>query len=230
MKPARRLNALRFSLSLLTLFSLIVFAPRADFAQDTSVSQMPVSLALVFDLSQSTALALSRQTPTIKPKEFEKLLSPLFLTGSRNQYFIISVSTDPKVILDGSTDGKATLKALSKLGSMRREGATALYDACFLAINKVTRAEPSKRVLVVVSDGVDTLSKRTLNEVKRALVDSKVKLYAIVSKSEDGVKVYEAGIKALDEMASISGGEVFRPQRSEDLNAVMEMLVAKIQQ
>ena len=225
MRLARRRSILYFSP--LTLFIVMVFAPRAEVAQDTAAAvETPLSLALIFDLSQSTVL--QRQGPTIKPKHFKQLFSSLLQPGSRNQFFIISMSTAPKVILDGSTDGKATLKALSKLAAIERGGATALYDACFLGIKKVTLAEPSKRVLIAVSDGVDTMSRKTLSVVKRALVDAKVTLYAIVVKSED--KVFDERIKALDEMAAISGGEAFHPERSEDLKAILERIAVKLRE
>lgn len=220
-------NILHFSSSSFILFVLTVCASPARLAQGTSGAPVPLTIAVVFDLSVSTA-SLSRQSPTVKPKDLKQVLSPLFQPDSHNQYFIIGVSTVPQIILDGSMNGEATLKALSKLASLPREGATALYDACFLGIRKVTRPEPSKRVLLVVSDGVDTISHKSLNEVKSALVDRQVKLYAIVTKTDD--KTYREGAKSLDELASISGGESFYPKNSKDLKAIMESIVAKLQQ
>lgn len=226
MRLCRFSRILRFSLLPLALLLLIAVMSPAELSQETNASQTPITIAIVFDTSQSTVL--QNQSSLIKPKDLKAVLSPLFQLNSQNQYFIINVSTSPQVILDGSLDGAATLKALSKLAAVRREGATALYDACFLAIRKVTRAEPSKRVLLVVSDGVDTLSYKSLNEVKRALVDRNVKFYAIVRQTDD--RAHPRGTKALAELAAISGGESFHPKKSEDLKAIMESIVAKLQQ
>jgi hypothetical protein len=201
---------------------LTLSAPPAS-SVPTSVPLVPISLAIIFDLSQSTNE--KDQSPTVKPKDLKSLLSQLFQLNGQNQYFIIGVSTTPTVILNGSTDSAVTLKALSKLASIRREGATTLYDACYLGVEKVTQAESSNRVLLVVSDGVDTLSKKTLKEVKRALVEKKVKLYAIVGMSKNNV--YKG---ALDELASSSGGIAFHYKEAKDLGPIMESLGAKMQQ
>jgi Ca-activated chloride channel family protein len=186
-------------------------------------SPMPIGLVIIFDLSGSVNEL--DQSPTVKPKDLKLLLSRLFQLGGENQYFIIGVSTTSNVILNGSTDGDVTLKALSKLASIRREGATALYDACYLGVERVVQGKPSNRVLLVVSDGVDTISKKSLDEVERALIEKKVKLYAIVGKSTNNV--YRG---ALDKLASSSRGIAFHYKQREDIPSIMESIVTKIQQ
>jgi hypothetical protein len=212
----------RLSLSWFSLLLLTVSVPSTG-SIPTSASPMPVSLVIIFDLSQSVNEL--DQSPTVKPKDLKLLLSRLFQLSGQNQYFIIGVSTTPTVILNGSTDGGITLKALSKLASIRREGATALYDTCYLGVERVAQREPSNRVLLVVSDGVDTTSKKSLYEVERALIENKVKLYAIVGKSNNNV--YEG---ALDKLASSSGGVAFHYKQREDLSSIMESIVTRIQQ
>jgi hypothetical protein len=77
---------------------------------------------------------------------------------------------------------------------------------------------------------VDTLSNRTSNEVKRALSENKVLLYAIESgQTKVKGKASIRGAKVLDELASITGGLAFHPDRPEDISAVIESIVAKIQ-
>jgi VWFA-related protein len=217
-----RLSLLSFALILLPL----VFASTAERAQETSASQTPIIIAILFDTSQSTSL--QNEYTLVKPKDLKMVLTPLFQLNSQNQYFIINVNTSPKVILDGSADSEQALKALSKLASLSRGGATALYDACYIAIRKVTRTEPSKRVLIVVSDGMDTISSKSFNEVKRALIDRNVQLYAIISQTRESRS--EEGSRALDELASVSGGESFYPKGSQDLKAIMEKIVTLLQE
>ena len=215
-------NTIRLLLSCLLSLLLIISAPSVSITP-ASASAMPINLAIIFDLSES--VNASYQSPTVKPKDLKDLLSQLFQLSSQNQYFIIGVSTTPTMILNGSTDSNITLKALSKLASKRREGATALYDACYLGIEKVAQGESSKRVLLVVSDGVDTTSNKTSKDVKRALIEKKVKLYAIVGRSENN-----AYNRILDEMASISGGVVFHYEQSKDINNIMVSIAAKLQE
>jgi Ca-activated chloride channel family protein len=193
----------------------------------------PISIAIIFDLSTSANPAF--QFPTIKPKDLKDFLTQLFRLSDQNRYYIIGFSTTPNVFLDGSTDSKLTLKALSKLGSEERQGATALYDACYLGIEKVAQEESSEGALLVVSDGGDNISSKTFGEVKRALVEKKVKLYAVVPWSNNNVpknvNAYKRALiykKALDEMASISGGAVFQYERSKDISPILASIVAKL--
>jgi Ca-activated chloride channel family protein len=217
-----RQNNKRLLLSCFAVVLIAISVPSAG-SYPAVVSPMPISLAIIFDLSQS--VSASDQSPTVNPKDLKTLLSRLFQLSGQSQYFIIGVSSTPTVILNGSSDAKVTLKALSKLASIRREGATALYDACYLGVEKVAQGERSSRVLLVVSDGVDTLSKRTLKQLKTALIEKKVELYAIVGMSQNNV--YKG---ALDELASSSGGVAFHYKQHEELSPIMERFFAAMQQ
>jgi Ca-activated chloride channel family protein len=228
--PSKKRNVLSFSSPALILFLFLVFVPSAGFAQIRSVSPPPpINIAVIFDLSQSSSDSSDpRQRPRIKPQKYVEALTRLVQLNNQNQYFIISIGTTPTLILNGSSDADAIRHEISRLAFMPHEGATALYDACYLGIEKVTQDERSKRVLLVVSDGMDTLSRKYLNDVRRALIERDVKLYAIVQEHKD--KLYKVGAKVLDELASISGGEAFHPNSSEDLSAIIENLIGKLRE
>jgi Ca-activated chloride channel homolog len=219
------LNKWQNTLSLVPacLFSLLLITSGPSFGLGRqAAAATPINIAIIFDLSRSANS--SNQSPTVTPKDLKSLLSHLFQRSSRNQYFIVGVSTTPTMILNGSTDSDATMKALSKLGS-KREGATALYDACYLGIEKVAQGESSKRVLLVISDGVDTISDKTASEVKRMLAEKKVQLYAIVGRSKNNV--YDG---VLDEMASISGGAAFHYAQAKEISPILVSLAGKLRE
>lgn len=216
-------NATHLSISFFAVL-LVFLTPAAGFGQSASTS--PISIAIIFDQSASTASPSSASA--IKPKEFIKALAPLFQLPGQNQYFVISVASTPTVVLDGSRDGEAAFKTLSKLASARRAGATALYDACYLGIEKVTQGAYPKRVLLVVSDGVDTLSEKKLGDVKGALSGKGITLYAINSGNPKD-KFNAEGAKHMEEMASASGGALYRPEQAEELNKIVASIVASLQ-
>ena len=62
---------------------------------------------------------------------------------------------------------------------VQTRGNTALYDACYLGVEKVQRGAHPKRALLLISDGQDNNSRYTFNELRRLLKESDVVLYGI---------------------------------------------------
>ena len=55
-------------------------------------------------------------------------------------------------------------------------GQTALYDACYLGVEKVQRGVHPKRALLLISDGQDNNSRYTFTELRKLLKESDVTL------------------------------------------------------
>ena len=215
---------LHFLLLSLTLFLLTAGSPSVKFAQNTVATSTPMDVAIIFDQSASRDAANQ-----IKPKRLAQSLFPLFQLNNQNRYFIIGVGTKPSLVLNGSTDANATYKTLVRLASTQPEGATALYDACYSGIEKVTQSAHSKKILLVLSDGLDTVSNKSLSSIDRALIENKVKLYAINVMLPKAL-AYQKGANALNNLASASGGVVFHPNKPEDLDAIVKGLIARLQE
>src|SRR5262249_60207422 len=58
----------------------------------------------------------------------------------QDEYFLISFSSSPQLLLDGERDSKA---ALDQFNNVDPKGETALYDAVYLGIEKVSRDRKS---------------------------------------------------------------------------------------
>jgi VWFA-related protein len=66
-----------------------------------------------------------------------------------------------------------------------RRGGKQLYDAIFLAADDVLKNQPGRRVMIVLSDGVDRGSKETLNSAIEAAQRANITIYAVYVKSEE---------------------------------------------
>ena len=77
---------------------------------------------------------------------------------------------------------------MDKLTFVQTKGQTALYDACYLGVEKVTRGTHPKRAVLLISDGQDNSSRYTFSELRRLLKESDVIIYAvgILSGHDDG--------------------------------------------
>ncbi|MDQ3252424.1 MAG: VWA domain-containing protein, partial [Acidobacteriota bacterium] len=109
----------------------------------------PVSLGVVFDVSGSMS--------GDKIKRAREALRKFVETShNSDEYFLIGFNHRPQLLLDRTRDSNALL---DKLTLVQTKGQTALYDACYLGVEKVTRGTHQKRALLVISDGQDNSSR-----------------------------------------------------------------------
>jgi len=203
------------------LLLLTSWTPSLSSTQSSSTKSPRASNAVILDVSDSTA-----QTTRIRKRKLIESLQRLVQNYDESQYYLIGVSTTPTIILDNSIDEYTVSREISKLLSKRREGGTALYDACYLGIERLKQTTFAKRNLIVVSDGIDTMSVKSLRDVENALSDNNVRLYAIAVPTQ--IELTHKGIRTLNALASASGGLSFYPTKSEDLDAIVDNVLAEL--
>ena len=104
-------------------------------------------------------------------------------------------------------------------------GRTALYDAIAEALIRVRTGSRDKKVLLVISDGGDNASTRTLAQILAMAGESGTLVYTVgIFDEEDPDK--NPGV--LRRLARETGGEAFIPGRSEPLTSVCERIARDI--
>jgi VWFA-related protein len=73
----------------------------------------------------------------------------------------------------------------SEEGGGRRHGGKQMYDAIYLASNELMLKDPGRKVLIVLSDGVDRGSKESLNDSIDAAEKANVEVYTVYFKGEE---------------------------------------------
>ncbi len=106
-------------------------------------------------------------------------------------------------------------------------GETALYDATYLGVEKVTRGSRARRAILLITDGNDTCSRYTLEELRRSLQESDVVLYAIGILATSRVEA-RAGRTTLKELASVSGGKAFFPNSEAEMIEAFERIALEL--
>lgn len=100
-----------------------------------------------------------------------------------------------------------------RLLSLKAAGATPLFDALAYGADFLSRRQmPAvRRVMILFSDGDDTISKTSASEVLQAAIDSGALIYAIdLSKTGEG----SHGSAMLQQMAEATGGRYFSSRKS----------------
>ena len=179
----------------------------------------PVSLGVVFDVSGSMG--------GDKIMRAREALSRFVDTShSRDEYFLIGFNTRAQLLLDHTRDSDALMQ---KLTFIQTRGQTALYDATYLGVERVTRGAHKKRAVLLISDGQDNSSRYTFSELKRLLKESDVIIYAIgiVGAGDDSALGY-GGRAILEELAGVSGGKAFFPSTGAEMNDTFERIALEL--
>ena len=184
----------------------------AVFERQTS---QPLSISLLVDTSGSTAKDRAYEIESIR-----KFLKAVLAEGNASDAAALYSFNEDVYLQAGFTRKLDRLE--SGLRSLRSHGATALYDALYLAGQDLERRD-GRRVVVVVSDGGDTISKMNFAQSLEALHNANSVLYAIlVVPVEADAGRNLRGENALITLTSWTGGKVFFPTPGTALDLVFQ--------
>ncbi len=136
--------------------------------------------------------------------------------------FVVGFDATPEVTQDFTDDAEKLAHGVREL---RPGGGTALYDALYYACRdkllKAPQTGPSRRAIILLSDGDDNQSHVTREEAIEMAQRADAIIYTI-STNVSGTK--GAGDKVLERMADATGGRAFFPFQIRDVtNAFAEI-------
>lgn len=141
-----------------------------------------------------------------------------------DDFFLMAFNRSPQLLLSGSNDPRALVAALDRYAAARPKGQTALYDALYLALGQAERGKHRRRAVLLISDGMDTVSRYTFPELRRRLKESDVNVYAVDIVRADEIlgELGWAARSTLKELADLSGGRAYFPSSQQELYDVTE--------
>jgi len=150
-----------------------------------------------------------------------------------DQAALMSVASESRIELQFNSEVDQLVNAI---GLLKAQGATALYDGMISAA-RYLRPSEGRHVMVVLSDGSDTVSNSTLAQALSEAQKSDAVIYGVHSTGvAPSANVQDlAGEFVLKAMAEDTGGRAFFPpiyedQRKEarDLDAIYKRLAAEV--
>ncbi|HYE72337.1 MAG TPA: VWA domain-containing protein [Blastocatellia bacterium] len=174
-----------------------------EIVQFSREQDTPLRLAMLFDVSSSVTQQINFQRRAAA-HFFERIMRP------QDKASLFAVSTDVTVLQD-FTDKVSSLSNATKL--LRAKGATSLYDAIYLAADHLKPTQ-GRRIILIVSDGGDTTSSKSLREALQQAQLSDAVIYAVFTGTNQASQNIRdlAAERALITLTSETGGEVFYPQ------------------
>jgi VWFA-related protein len=178
---------------------------------------VPVTVGLVVDHSGSMRPKLAHVVAAART--FAESSS------AKDEMFVVNFNEKVTMGLPGTVQFSNRPDELARAIDTPVTGKTALYDALTAAHERLRAGTRDKKVLIVISDGGDNASTRTLAEVVNAVERSNVLVYTI-GIFADGDPDRNPGV--LRRLASASGGEAFFPAEFQDVVPVCEQIAHDI--
>ena len=185
-----------------------------------SDSDSPVSIGIIFDVSGS----MNKEKIAKARKALERFVAT---SHPSDEYFLIAFNSRAQMLMDRTRDGEALVR---KLTLVQPKNNTALYDAVYLGVEKVTRGAHQKRALLIISDGQDNASRYNFGEVRRLMKESDVVTYAvgIQDRGDSSSMLGMQGQAFLDELTSVSGGKSFYPITDVEMDEIFERIALEL--
>jgi Ca-activated chloride channel homolog len=189
--------------------------------REISRADTPVRMAMLFDNSGS--LSESRDfEKRAAIKFFRNVLRPV------DQAAVFSVSTDVMLAEPLTNDARRLELTIDSFG--KPEGATSLFDGIIQA-GTYLHPYPGRRVIVIVSDGVDTTSRADFDTtLQRALADD-CQIYVVQTGLYENANVRAlAAERRMQEFSAQTGGAVYIPKSADDLDEAFAQIAADLAQ
>src|SRR5579863_7885608 len=188
-----------------------------------SQEDLPVSMGLVIDNSGSMR--------DKRPEVNAAALTLVKTSNAADEAFVVNFNDDYYLdtVHDFTSDIDEMKDALERIDA---RGSTALYDAVIGSLDHLKKGSKDKKVLLVVTDGVDNASRRTLENAVQEAQRSDAVIYAIGLFSDDDLKHNRGEMKkarrALTELSTATGGLAFFPENVDDTQAICEQIARDI--
>jgi VWFA-related protein len=164
-------------------------------------------VALIFALDQSGS------TRQIISEQRDAALGLLSKFGERSQVSIIRFASRPSLVAQFGTDIAVAREAFEfPAGENQR---TAIFDAAALAVtsfNLLPRVRSERRIVILISDGLDNASKTKVSSVIETAVKDRVSFYVIhipLFTPGDGRLIVRRPASGFRDLAEKTGGKYF---------------------
>jgi len=184
----------------------------------------PISIAFLMDVSGSMSGGHKNGNDL---RLFLRSIAKFIDDGNEaNEYGIVSFNNETRLALDWTQDKTVATQALNRIAGQPAQGYTALYDACQMGLDLMSRSKNRRRVIILLSDGQDDSSKDAhYRKIRDQIRASDIILYSIAIGYLNDGKLNQQGEGILEELVSPTGGLALFPLASQpDLDASFELI------
>jgi len=178
---------------------------------------IPVSIGIVVDNSGSMRTKRTAVTKAV--------LNLIQASNPQDEVFVVNFNDDPYLDQDFTNKIPQLREALDRVDS---RGGTALYDAVIASADHLAKgAKKEKKVLLVITDGVDNESRESLESaIRKVQDDNGPTIYTIgILGDEPGTKRAK---RALQSLSDQTGGVAFFPKDLMEVDEISQEVARDI--
>lgn len=188
---------------------------------ELSRSESPVRMVMLFDNSGSLVASRDLEKQAAR-RFFGHVLRPF------DQAAIYSVSTEYYLAQPLTSDVRRLEQTIESFG--RPEGGTALFDAVVEAAAYL-RPSQGRKVIVIVSDGADTISRLDFETTLQRVLREDCEVYVVQTGLYTNANVRDlAAEKRMEALTLMTGGAVHLPREPGDLEEAFTQIAADLSQ
>jgi Ca-activated chloride channel family protein len=180
-----------------------------------SPSQLPLSIAVLMDTSNSVKLKLPFEKDAA-----EDFVATVTTYRRKDQVLFATFDSDVELHQDFTDSQEPLIRAIK---AVKAGGYTKLYDGVYRVIEEKManlQASDARRIIVILSDGEDTASERTLRDAIEMAERYDVTIFGISTKNFKGPSsglIENADDKDLRKLCEETGGQLFLPSEKAEL-------------
>ena len=184
-----------------------------------SNEDIATSIGVLFDVSSSMGDKISRAK--------DAAIAFLKTSNPEDEFFLLTFADKPTLDEEFTNDVSDIQNKLAYKGA---KGSTTLYDAVYLGLEKMKQGHNPKKAILLITDGEDTRSRYSLINVRNAVKESDVQIYAIgiVNSYYSDFAQGRSGRAVLEEMTEVTGGKAYFPNSVYELEDICTKIAIEL--
>lgn len=189
-----------------------------------SDQEEPASILFLVDISGSMSGGASHGNNL--RLYIRSILNFLEQGNDENEYAVLSFNKEIHLEQSWTQDKRTMEQSLNNVSMQPAKGLTALFDACRQGLDLIKSGKHRKRVIILLSDGQENVSKdERFGKLKEQVRAEDALLFGIsIVSSGAGFKTDRQGQDVLEELAAQTGGLAFFAKGPFDLDASFEVI------
>jgi len=177
----------------------------------------PVSVGMLLDASGSMRNKMGKVS---------QAAAAFFRTANaQDEFFLVEFGGRTKLEVPFTTNWDDVYQRIVRT---RPSGQTPLFDAIHLALKVMKNARHPRKALVILSDGGDNWSAHNLRQIRSALIESDVQVFAMgifdADVEHNHPREERRGPMLLEDLTGPTGGRNFPVERLDELPAIGEQI------
>jgi VWFA-related protein len=206
-------------------FTIFENGQKQEIKYFTRETDLPLTIGLLFDISRSQENLIEVQ----RRAAFQFFSTVL---GPKDLAFLLTFGQDAELLQDYTNSRKLLQQALNEVRvngpvgglhpgpvpTMNNPRGTVLFDAVYLAAAEQLKGQVGRKVLVILTDGVDQGSRYKIHDAIKAAQLADVMIYSIYY--ADPSFGYSPSDRDVKRMAEDTGGRVMKVDRKNSLQSI----------